>query len=621
MRELNILNDLIETNRYLSIEYFIDKYSVSKRTVQSDFSYLTNISLEKGFTLIKKRGKGYLIEVNDEKKLNDFIRYLKKLDDKPKINVENIVAYIALKNKYVTNSEMVKEFYSSKSLISKFKKDVDDYLKKYNFTAERKAHYGVRINQPLEKRKKLIVDLYLKNNEVVREYIDKKIDKDFKYIEESLIEEIKDKNLVINYFELNEILVWLKVIIYIKLEVRKILKEDIDSTIQLVIKEKYDVSFSKEDKRELDELIRLKTKNQEKNDDHLENLEEDICEFLENLDKNNNTSFNKDQQFKKLLTLHISSLISRLKFKVSYTNPIVDELSIKYASIFNMAISFGDMLHEKYGIKPNRDEIGFIATHFAVHMEKEFTNKLKRYNKIAIVCSSGGGSAYLTKLKISNLFNKSEIKTFSIVQIKELERYKPDIVFSTININLNLQVPLIYIKELLDDYDILKIKQLVSLDKIEPTFMSETQTYYIKRFFSPDYFTISNMKKDYIKCLKDMASKVEKDGIGGENYTQLVLKRESFSSTIYLNGVAIPHPIEMVGNKDLVFINILKTPIVYGDKKVNIIFMVSLQKENLELHKKITKDLFEIMNDKKMIQDILKVKSFKEFTTLISKNV
>ncbi|WP_040437035.1 HTH domain-containing protein [Clostridium sartagoforme] len=182
MRELNIINDLIEANGYLTIEYFIDKYSVSKRTLQNDFSYLTNISLEKGFILMKKRGKGYLIEITNEEKLKSFIKDLNRMDSKPKVTVENISAYIALKESYITIEEIVEEFNSSKSLINKFKVDVDNYLKEYNLTVERKAHYGVKINEALEKRKDLITNLYLKENEVIRKYINKIIGQEFTYI-------------------------------------------------------------------------------------------------------------------------------------------------------------------------------------------------------------------------------------------------------------------------------------------------------------------------------------------------------------------------------------------------------------------------------------------------------
>ena len=54
MRILKIINDLENTNKYLSIAYFIDKYSVSKRTLQNDFSYLSKVSSNKGFKIIQK---------------------------------------------------------------------------------------------------------------------------------------------------------------------------------------------------------------------------------------------------------------------------------------------------------------------------------------------------------------------------------------------------------------------------------------------------------------------------------------------------------------------------------------------------------------------------------------
>lgn len=621
MRELNIINDLIESNEYLSMEYFIDKYSVSKRTLQNDFSYLTRVSQEKGFTLVKKRGKGYILEVINEEKLNQFIKYLKGIANRPEVNVENIAAYITLQEDYITIDKIVEKLESSRSLINKYKRNVDEYLKKYNLTVERKPRYGLKMNEDLRERKNLLTELYLKENEIVKEYIDKFIGIRFTAIKKALIKEIKRRKLIIDFSELSEILAWLKVTLYINKKNKDIQNLDNNNNLEKTIKEKYNISFSQEDRKELNKLIKIKTKDKKEEFADLEQLPKDIYEFLQELDKKNNTSFTTDKDFIKLLTLHISSLINRLKFKVAYTNPIVDELSIKYAPIFNMAISFGEMLEEKYGIKPNKDEIGFITTHFAVHMEKEFKNKLKKYNKIAIVCSSGGGSAYLTRLKLGNLFDISKMKLFSIIQLKELEEYDPDIVFSTIKVKLNLQVPLIYIKELLDDYDILKIKQLLSLDKINTKFISKTQEYYIERFFSPSYFIISENERHYIECIEKMAEKIERDGVGGVNYKELVLKRESFSSTIYMNGVAIPHPFEMNGNKDLVFINILKNPIISNGKKVNIIFMVSLVKENLELNKKITKDLFEIMNDYELVQEILKVESFKEFIALISKKI
>ena len=47
-------------------------------------------------------------------------------------------------------------------------------------------------------------------------------------------------------------------------------------------------------------------------------------------------------------------------------------------------------------------------------MEKEKQGKLLSYNRIGIVCSSGGGSAYMIKIQIESLFPQAEVQTFFI---------------------------------------------------------------------------------------------------------------------------------------------------------------------------------------------------------------
>ena len=87
-----------------------------------------------------------------------------------------------------------------------------------------------------------------------------------------------------------------------------------------------------------------------------------------------------------------------------------------------------------------------LTTYFAMNMEKQLVYKFKKYNSIAIVCSSGGGSAQLIKFKISNLFKDTDIRTFSILQMKELEDFNPNIIFSICELNTKLEVPVIFSK-------------------------------------------------------------------------------------------------------------------------------------------------------------------------------
>ena len=110
----------------------------------------------------------------------------------------------------------------------------------------------------------------------------------------------------------------------------------------------------------------------------------------------------------------------------------------------------------------------------------------------------------------------------------------------------------------------------------------------------------------------EMAQQIEESGYGGEHYAQYVMERESYMSTIYMNGVCIPHPIEICANRNLISVCILEEPICYEDKQASIIFMVSLTKEDYEVHKDITKKLYQLMNDEKRLQRVLRNRTLEE---------
>ncbi|MEE0081183.1 MAG: PRD domain-containing protein [Catenibacterium mitsuokai] len=81
------------------------------------------------------------------------------------------------------------------------------------------------------------------------------------------------------------------------------------------------------------------------------NLEEVINDFLKKTDEMYETTFLQDEDFKKMLLIHVTLLIDRLHDKISYKNELANELSITNSVVFNIAIQFCDMLQELYDVK------------------------------------------------------------------------------------------------------------------------------------------------------------------------------------------------------------------------------------------------------------------------------
>lgn len=49
MRLYSIMNDFVSESDYITLDFFVKKYGVSKRTIQNDLSYLIQLSKDKGF--------------------------------------------------------------------------------------------------------------------------------------------------------------------------------------------------------------------------------------------------------------------------------------------------------------------------------------------------------------------------------------------------------------------------------------------------------------------------------------------------------------------------------------------------------------------------------------------
>lgn len=620
MRLCHIMNDLLEAKDYLSLDHFIKTYEVSKRTIQNDLSYLMQMSSRKGYQLHMRRGRGYLLEVTNRELLNDFIKSLEsdRLIDTKDRN-KSIAVYLAMQSDYVSMDKVAETFQISKTSVKKEMREVEELLESFHLQLEKKSHYGIRLIGAAHDCKQMLADFFFENNPFLENAM-QDILKDFAQVNSLLVNQIEKEDLNINYNELKNVIVWLQItVFYARIHVEKqmfMTSKPVNAIQRIAWKMKemmeacFDIAISAESLQEMEVVLRLNVRAKQPTVSFFDQLRQDVDLFLLDIDKLYNTAFSEDQDFKESLLTHVSLLIERLHQKISYKNTLIKEICIRYPMIFNIAIRFSDMLKEKYNVEVTHDEAGFIATHFAAHMERERKSRILRFNRIGVVCSSGGGSAYLIKLQIESLFSQADVETFSFLQMDELERYHPDLIFTIMPLDRDFAAPVIYIKELLDDLDLMRIRQVLQYDNCDSLSIADADSY-LYSIFDRHFFQIRK-SDDYLALLQEMAQQIEESGYGGEHYAQYVMERESYMSTIYMNGVCIPHPIEICANRNLISVCILEEPICYEDKQASIIFMVSLTKEDYEVHKDITKKLYQLMNDEKRLQRVLRNRTLEE---------
>lgn len=623
MRSKKILEQLVNSDTYLNLDYFAELFKVSTKTISNNMNCLIKDGKKNGFDIRLKRARGYYIEINNKDTFNSYIEKISFNEIfSPEYRISYIIVLLLLNREFITMDYLAEKISVSKSIIKSDMRKVELELENRNIVLERKAHYGIKIQCDDYTRKELILMYYEDGNEFINNFIDNKLKKrTFKVIENKLITLLKENSLNTNYIELEQINSFIKVTICIHEELdddyHNFTKEEsiyfkVADELNNIIETIYDIKLNKNELIDLEKYLIKKTKRFTNQETYIEELCKDIERFIKEIDYEYDTNFYEDEEFKNNLLYHISLLINRLQKKISFSNPLVKEISIKYPTIFDIAIKFSNEIEEKYKINISQDEIGFIATHFAAHLEKEIYNKIRNYNKIAIICSSGKGSALLMKLKLEMLFSSSDIRTYSLLDEDEVENFNPDIIFTNWQLNRDFKMPIVYVNELIDDLDILRIRNIIKMKKNSTSFIKTNKEFI--NLFKKETFRVVTKNSNYMELLEEMAKEVEALGYVDENYASYIIEREEYMSTIYDNGVAIPHPINICGKDNLLSVAIIKNnSFTHNKKPVKIIFMVALEKGNMDYLGMVTQILFEIMKDEYLVEKLRGSETFEDF--------
>lgn len=623
LRNLLILTELLNASDYLTLNFFVDKLSVSRRTVQNEIASLVKLGESYGFRIISVYGKGYLLEIQEGDLFKDFYNKLHEEDpfDKEVKKYELLAILLLNSSKYVSTASLSDKLLVSKTFINNQLQMIDGIIEDYGLEIERKSHYGIRINGDVKGIIDLLLQLYLSSNHVVVKKI-KSVVTNFNIFEEQLMSFLKTNQMRMDYLELQSIINRLKIIILyhsysnnkIKSEKPTVGQNFLEGRLFLHELEKhYAVAVDLEEK---ERVLAMMYKDYVITNDYsyiLLTLRKDLIIFLKEIDKEEDTKFSLDSEFIERLYIHLKSLVERMNRKVLYENPMLVELSIKHPRTFNLVFKFSDFFSQTYGLDLSNDELSYIATHFLTHIEKEKFNKLYQYNKIGIVCATGGGVAYLIKMQIESLFPISEIKTFSMIDNEELEKFEPELIFTITPLLKKFKVPTILIKELLSDEDLIRIKEILLLEDFDEDYAKPIEGHHIiSSLFHRSLFHSKLEVETYEQALEKMAHDLHRQGYAASDFKQNVFLREEHMATIFNNGIAIPHPIESNAKKSAISLAIVNPVIKEKSKEVRLIFMICLRKDDYPIYSKISETLYYLMNDPQKVNDIENMVFFEE---------
>lgn len=576
-REKNILN-ILENGDCSHAKQISHSLGVSEKTIRND---ILSINYKFGgiAQIVSKPKAGYHLEITDQKA---FFRSLHEGNEEspstPEQRVQFILRLFLKENRYIKTEEIANMLYQSASTISADLKEVRRILKQYHCTLQTRPKYGMRIEGEEKYQRQLGIDLFYKNNEFAN-------DESLEQLTHLLHQVLDRYPFQISEFAFNNLVIHLSIAIK-RIRQGKLIAfpdeyvQDLASTLEYTIA----LDIVREIRETLDlevpesecayiamHLLGKKLHINQENTVIPQKYTMLIQHLLGELSQEYKFDFTKDLNLQLALTLHLIPLSYRLKYDLRMENPLLDSIKQSYPHAYIISKSLANGLSKAFNKAISPDEIGYLALHIHLSMEKEMTNIRKK--NILLVCATGKGTARLLEYQYRQKFNLwiNKLICCDVSSLKDQDFSDIDFIFTTVPIYDAVPVPVIETGFILDQTETVRIEQNIN----DMSF--SMVPYFPKELF----FNHVNLKsqQEVIRFLIQQAS--ARYSLP-DNFEELVWKREELFSTAFDNNVALPHPYKPCTKETFASVAILDKPILWNQKPVQVVFMISLSQKSEE---------------------------------------
>ena len=641
IREDQLVSYLEEGGGTLKSADLQRRMSLSANTVRATVKIINLNSRKNGFYIVHVKNEGYRLVIEQEAL---FAQYKKSVENsidltRAEDRRDALLYYLLQEEDFVTLDELAERLEISRTTLKKDLRETEGILQGYQLELKSKSHYGIKICGREEDIRRALTRyvmesrLYVEPINKYRAFFDKIDNPSFK---NRLHEIITENGLIISDLAFENLFIHYAVLLYRITQNNRILlgntREGKTNSVYVGIAR----AIAEQTKKTLgieipDQEIEYFALNLQSKavaealpEELKEELEEKIRQLLKQLDLEFNMDFAEDRELICNLLLHVYPLIHRMSYDFQLKNPIIDEISMGYINVFTVALRFAELLSRQFSIPDlSRDEIGFITLHFAANFERRKTAELNKIKKIIVICATGGGSAALMKIKLENVFANAEITTISEYDVAGFSGELPDLFLSMIPFTGSIRgVPVIRMKQFLNEEELNRIKDITALKvAYQDTHKDKGKgSWEMTPLFDEKYYQILQ-EGDYMEIIRLQAQQMADDGAASPEYPDYVLQREKKYPTIFMNGIATPHPIRLNAVRNTIGVTMLRRPIFYEGKEIRMIFLINLEADGLLLHQEIQRLMLKLIENDGMRERVWKADSFDDFMKEIQKIV
>jgi len=635
-RQQHILKQLIGEHGHITGKQLADLLQVSSRTIRSDLKEIESRFQKEnsGARIISLYGQGYYLDVIDEDKFKSFLRTITDKDEtmpvEPEDRVQYLVRLFLLSSDYLKIEDLADKIFVSRSTLQNDLKDVKVTLNQFYLELTSRPNYGLKLSGKEKHIRYAISELLFRDTFISLENENQQKwllpVKQMELIRNIVLKRPKEVQLNLSDIGLNNL------VIHIAIAYRRINHEQYvqSNKEEYELKSKREYQVAKRIIKDIEDTFEIEfpaveisyiaihllgsklflSKNHTEVANNIDGkIIEIVTKMVNRVEKQMHLGIIEDQELHAAIAIHLKPTIHRYKHQMNIRNPMLEAIKVNYPVAFEAGIIATQVIEEEYKIKVDENEVGYIALHFGAAIERaKFQSKPKR---CLIVCTTGLGSSQLLFYKMKAEFGNRLI-IVGVTELHNLFQYKDDsidFIVSTVPLSDSITIPHVVINTLLGDNELSKIENM----------LNNTSSSVADKYLKEDLIYLNKSFKTPKQVIEFLGNQLINKGYTREGIVETVLAREQAASTSYGNLVAIPHPFEAKSNQTFWTLLTLVDPIDWGGNKVQFICLLHVAKSNKENLDLMYKSLIRFLDNRSIIQDILKAENVKEVLNIIKR--
>ncbi|MBO0448746.1 transcription antiterminator [Enterococcus sp. MJM12] len=311
-----------------------------------------------------------------------------------------------------------------------------------------------------------------------------------------------------------------------------------------------------------------------------------------------------DVHLEEQLRNHIPPMLYRLKSNNKTENPFTSQIKKEFSLTFNVIWVVLSEYESEVGISFNEDEIAFLTMYFQAAIERAKLNK-----RILIVCQMGIATSELLINRIKSILpSLDKLEVASAGELRNLNIESYDLIISTIKLELQHH-NILYVSPFLNEEDMNKIsKYSLGISK-QNTTKNNKKIRMLNNFIYDDeiYFNTNFSSRE--ELIESIGSDLEKKGYIQTEFIKSVLNRENLGGTDLPSGTSVPHGNSLYVNKTVIAIIKNKKKMKWNEYFVDVIFLICIASEDTKKIREILSDIYQILDNPTKLTSIRNIKN------------